>query len=205
VPVLLAILPLGHRSRSASDLFCTSIFLLTLFGLFFQYSDHATWGTTPLNTCYYNEATLFGLVPLIARGTLICFETAPRWLGRRWAVPAMTAASVLLVANSIATNLRHARQLRKWDPYYQTLPRLAAEADLRHAVVFLPRSRNAPVGDYPFKGLGAADIVYFRLGPLPQWGLVETDWRNPYATYFEGRDAHAFDGTALRRLDVEKP
>jgi hypothetical protein len=201
LPLFLMLLPFWHRSRSAADVFCGSIFLLTLAALFFQYSDHSTWGATPLNCSYYNEATLFGLIPLMARGILICVEAAPRWLGRATG-PLLIALGILLLVNTISTNLAFARQFRKWDPYYQRLPRLVASAGIHNAVVFLPRSRNAPVGEYPFKPIEEADIVYFRLGPLPQWGLDIVDWRQAYARYFAGRLAYLFDGDELRELDV---
>ena len=201
IPMFLTFLPLWHRSRSPADIFCASIFLLTLFALFFQYSDHSSWAGTPLNTSYYNEATLFGLVPLLARGTLLCIDAAPRRLGK-YAAPVLTVIAVALFANSIATNREFARQFRGWNTYYQELPRLVANGEIHDAVVFLPGSRDAPVGEYPFKPIEDVDVVYFRLGHLPQWGLNETDWRRPYRTYFAERDAYIFDGTTLEKLDV---
>ena len=43
-----------------------------------------------------------------------------------------------------------------------------------------------------FKNLQEADIVYFKLGPLPQWKLTNSDWQNVYAQYFTGRDAYLY-------------
>jgi hypothetical protein len=91
--------------------------------------------------------------------------------------------------------------LRHWDPYYQVVPALVAQASIHHAVVFVPHSRNAPLGDHPFVPLEQADVVYFRTGPLPQW-RIGTDWRTAYAEYFAGRSAYLLDGMTLRRLDT---
>jgi 4-amino-4-deoxy-L-arabinose transferase-like glycosyltransferase len=201
IPIFLTIFPLFSRSRTLPDIYCASIFLLTLFVLLFQYSDHSSWGATPLNTSYYNEATLFGLIPLMARGGLLFTDIAKRWVGI-FAVPLVAIVAIVLFANSVATNREFARQLRNWNPYYQKLPRLVANGNIHDAVVFLPHSRDAPVGEFPFKPLQAADVVFFRLGPLPQWGLSETDWRRPYKTFFADRSAYIFDGTTLEKLDV---
>ena len=202
IPIFLTVLPLRPKSRTFADVFCASIFLLTLFALFFQYSDHSSWGATPLHTAYYNEATLFGLIPLLARGTLLCIDAAPRWLGN-YSGPLLTIVAVVLFLNSVVTNREFAGQFRNWDPYYQELPRLVASGEIHDAVVFVPHSRNAPVGEFPFKSLEDADVVYFRLGPLPQWGLNETDWRRPYSRYFADRNAYIFDGQTLEKLNVE--
>jgi 4-amino-4-deoxy-L-arabinose transferase-like glycosyltransferase len=193
--------PLFHRSRSRADLFCGYIFLATVVSLFFQYSDHTTWGSTPLHSAYYNEAILFGLIPLAARGSLIAFDAALA-SRHRWAAPAFWTIVALLFVNTLYSNLTFARALRKWDPYYQRLPALVAQADLHQAVVFVPHSRNAPIGDFPFAPLDVADIVYFRTGPLPEWGLNTGDWRIAYAKYFARRSAYIFDGYRLVKLNV---
>jgi hypothetical protein len=200
LPLGLAILPFRRGTRTAADLFFGAVVALTFAALFFQYSDHSNWGATPLNCSYYNEATLFGLIPLVARGAVMAKDEAKRRLGRR-ATAVLGIAGALLLANTLVTDRTLARQFRHWDPYYQTLPRLVGEAGLHDAVVFLPRSRNAPVGNYPFVPLAEADIVYFRLGPLPQWGLEAADWRAPYREYFTGRAAYIFDGKALTKID----
>jgi hypothetical protein len=91
---------------------------------------------------------------------------------------------------------------KNWDPYYQLLPRLVADAKLRNAVVFVPKSRDAPVGEYPFVPLDQANIVYFRTGPMPQWRLDTPDWRTAYRKYFSGRSAYVFEQMSLHRLDT---
>jgi hypothetical protein len=112
------------------------------------------------------------------------------------------AACILLFVNSLYTNAGFVRIFGKWDPSYQRLPQLVAAADLHNAVVFVPNTRNAPLGDYPFVPLDQADVVYFRTGPLPQWGLNLADWRVAYERYFSGRSAYVFDKAGLRQLDT---
>ena len=75
------------------------------------------------------------------------------------------------------------------------------EAGLHHAVVFVPHTRGAPVGAYPFVPLEQADVVYFRTGPLPAWGLNNPDWRLPYRQYFAGRTPYLYEHWALTPLD----
>lgn len=201
VPLFLLVLPLADRARSPADLFCASLLILTLGALFFQYSDHGTWGWTPVHSSYYNEATLFGIVPLMARGALLVYDRTARRIGRA-AIPVLVALGTLLLANTVRTHVADVSWLRHWDPHYQQLPRLVAAAGLHHAVVFVAGSRNAPLGDYPFTSLERADVVYFRLGPLPAWGLDGSDWRVVHSRYFAGRSAYLYEKWwALRRLN----
>jgi hypothetical protein len=200
LPAVLALLPLVRRGRGQSDLFCAVIFALTAVALFFQYSDHSTWGRTPIHSSYYNEAVLFGLIPLVARGMLIVYD-AVLATGRQSLRVAFSTITVALLVHSATTNLELTRHVRSWDPYYQRLPALVAEADLHNAVVFVPNSRNAPLGDYPFVPLEQADIVYFRTGPLPQWGLRTDDLRTAYSQYFSGRAAYLYDKSSLHRIE----
>ncbi len=192
----LVALPLFHRSRSVGDIFCVSVFGLTLFALFFQYSDHSIWGTSPLHCSYYNEATLFGLIPLAARGILILYD---EMMYVRFAPTAFGIAAVLLAIASFHTNYDFASGFRTWDPYYEQLPGLVADADIHNAVIFVPDSRNAPVGEYPFVPLDQADVVYFRTGPMKQWRL-NTDWQTAYEKYFPTRTAYRFADSKLTRL-----
>ena len=111
------------------------------------------------------------------------------------------AAGALLLANTVHTQLADVRWLKHWDPHYQQLPQLVAEAGIHHAVIFIAGSRNAPPGEYPFTPLDQADVVYFRLGPLPAWGLTTADWRVAYERYFRGRSAYLYEQWALRRLE----
>lgn len=201
LPLLLCVIPLAGRSRSAADAFCASILVLTIGALFFQYSDHGTWGPTPVHCSYYSEATLFGIIPLMARGLLLVYAAVQRRIGRA-ALPVLAAGGLLLLANTIHSQVAAVAWLRHRDPYYQWLPRQVAEAQLHNSVVFIPNSRNAPLGAYPFEPLDRADVVYFRTGPLPQWGLTASDWRPVYEKYFRGRSAYVYEDLTLRKLDV---
>jgi 4-amino-4-deoxy-L-arabinose transferase-like glycosyltransferase len=194
--LLMIALPLA-RTPSRSDLFCAGIFLLTLVGLFFQYSDHAVWGTSPIHCSYYNEATLFGLIPLAARGILIVYDAATR---RGWSPLWFADAGLVLILCSANVNSAIVRGLQNWNPYYQRLPQLIAAAGIHDAVVFIPGSRDAPVGEYPFVALDVADVVYFRTGPLPQW-RIETGWPVALDRYFSERAVYQFDGSQLFRLE----
>lgn len=195
----LVALPLLHRSRLVGDIFCGLIFLLTAASLLFQYSDHSTWGWSPLHVSYYNEATLFGLIPLAARGALTLFDWLKMFYGGR--VIFCIVASLLL-GETVQANIGFARGFRNWDPYYQVLPGLVKEARLANSVVFVPNSRNAPVGEYPFVPLDHAEVVYFRIGPMSQWRLDNPDWRVPYKQYFLDRQPYLFDGNELRALNT---
>ena len=200
VPLSLLVIPFADRSRCAADLFCGLIFVLTVAALFFQYSDHGTWGSTPVHCSYYSEATLFGIIPLTARGILILYDGARRRIGGAAPLP-FAAAGLLLLANTIHSDAVSVGWFKNWDPYYQALPRLVAAANIHDAVVFIPASRNAPLGEYPFKPLDQADVVYFRTGPLPGWGLNAGDWRVVYDKYFSGRSAYVYDKVELKKLD----
>ena len=80
------------------------------------------------------------------------------------------------------------------------------QQDIHYAVVFVPRGRDAPIGDYPFQNLQEADIVYFKLGPYKAWGLTNSDWRSVYEQYFKGRNAYMYENGGLTSLieDVDK-
>ena len=201
VPAALIVVALLQTTGRVDNLFCASVFLFTLISLFFQYSDHSTWGSTPLNTSYYSEAILFGLTPLLARGMLAVYDIAKR-VHRKLVANVLVAACAALFANAAFTDAVFVRVFKHWDPYYQLLPRLVDDAKLRNAVVFVPNSRDAPVGEYPFVPLDQASVVYFRTGPLPHWRLDTPDWRTAYRKYFSGRSAYLFDQMRLHRLDT---
>jgi len=201
VPAVLIGVALLQTTGRVANLFCGSVFLFTLIALFFQYSDHSTWGSTPLHTSYYSEATLFGLIPLLARGMLIVYDSARR-AKRELIASAVVAAYAALFANAVHTDELIVGVFKNWDPQYQLLPRLVDAAKLGNAVVFVPKSRDAPVGEYPFVPLDRANVVYFRTGPLPQWRLDTPDWRTAYRKYFYGRSAYVFDRMSLQRLDT---
>lgn len=69
-----------------------------------------------------------------------------------------------------------------------------------YAVVFIPHTREAPIGDYPFKDIENASIIYFKLGPDKVWGLTNSDWRSVYRQYFKGRYAYMYENGVLLPL-----
>jgi hypothetical protein len=204
LPLGLMIFALLHRSRSASDYFCALLLLANFVAHFFQYADHSSWGTTPFHAAYYSEATLFGLIPLLARGLLILHDALTRRFGRI-AEAGLATIGVLLMANTLRSDIAAIAWFKNWDPYYQRLPELVAAENLHHAVVFVPQSRNAPLGEYPFEPLDQVEVVYFRTGPLPAWGLNTSDWRRAYAAYFTARDAYIYEAGVLRKLETPAP
>ena len=99
---------------------------------------------------------------------------------------------LLLSVNIVWSYVRIGKVYQNWSPVYQKLPPMVAERDIHNAVIFVAQHRGAPIGDYPFKNLPEADIVYFKLGPAPRWKLTNSDWQNVYAQYFTGRNAYLY-------------
>ena len=207
-PIILMLLPFIHRSRNGYDLFFISLFLMTLFIYSFFYFEGSTWGITPVNARYYAECTLLGIIPLIARGMIITYRGL-RSLGDRLPRPARITGGVLilfllcaLAANTVYSYILFARPFRNWSDVYQKLPKLVKENEIHNAVIFIPHSRSAPLGDYPFEALQEADIVYFKLGPSKVWRLTNSDWREIYRRYFKGRKAYIYEGGKLKYLQI---
>ena len=90
-------------------------------------------------------------------------------------------------------------------PSIRQLPPLVKQSDIHNAVIFIPGTRDAPIGDYPFKSLDEADIVYFKIGPSPRWGLTNSDWKAVYRQYFQGRSAYLYEAgpNKLNPLSLE--
>ena len=84
---------------------------------------------------------------------------------------------------------------------------MVEEQNIHNAVIFVSRHRGAPIGDYPFKSLEEADIIYFKLGPAPRWRLTNSDWKAVYAEYFvnSGREAYLYEPgqNELKLLSLE--
>lgn len=208
LPIALMLAPLIHRSRRGYDLFFLSLFLSTLALYSFFYFEGSTWGFTPVSARYYAEPTLLGIIPLIARGVSLIAGPIRRIGGRLkggskavW-IALLALIALGLMANTVHTYISFAEPFRNWSDVYQKLPKLVRERGLHNAVVFIPRTRDAPLGDYPFKPLDEADIVYFKLGPSKVWRLMSGDWREVYRRYFRGRRAFMYEGGELRELDV---
>jgi 4-amino-4-deoxy-L-arabinose transferase-like glycosyltransferase len=210
-PIILMFLPLLHRSRNRYDLFFISLFLMNLLIYSFFYFEGSTWGITPVNARYYAESTLLGIIPLVARGIIIVYgylgslgRRMPRW-GRISGIAVILLVLCALIINTVHSYMLFAQPFRNWSKVYQALPRLVEKRRIHNAVIFISRSRNAPIGSYPFEPLGKADIVYFKLGPSKVWRLTNSDWRKVYRRYFNGRRAYIYEGGKLRELNVAAP
>jgi len=157
---------------------------------FFFYWDGATFGYTPVHTRYYTECILLGVIPLAARSLCLVWE----WLQtqRRAVLFAAVLVAVLLTANTAYSFTRFPEQFRSTGAFYWQLEHLVNKAAVHNAVIFVP-SLHAPVGEYPFKSLEQADVVYFRLGNSKSWGLSNTNWHVVFQRYFRGRQAYLFE------------
>jgi 4-amino-4-deoxy-L-arabinose transferase-like glycosyltransferase len=203
LPLILMLIPLFHSSRNRYDLlfFCFLLFNLSLY--FFFYFDGTTWGITPVNARYYTEVTLLGIIPLVARGMYIIYG----WIRRipsKLPIIMVIIFLTLLTVNTVYTYVLIAKPYQNWGAVYQKLPRIVKQQSIHNAVIFIPGSRDAPIGDYPFKSLKEADIVYFKLGPAKVWRLNNSDWQSVYDQYFKGRNAYIYEGGQLKEeLKVE--
>lgn len=195
-PFILTLIPIFHPSRNRYDMLFLAFPLLSLLFYFPFYFEGSTWGITPVNARYYTECTLLGIIPLIARGMFIVYGWVSRMRSR---LPSFLLV-ILLIAlsiNTVHTYVLIGKPYGNWGPVYQDLPRLVKQQDIHHAVVFVPRHRGAPIGDYPFRRLEDADIVYFKLGPSKVWRLVNSDWHSIYEQYFMGRNAYIYENGQL--------
>jgi hypothetical protein len=199
-PLVLMLIPIFHPSRNRYDVLFLAFLVFNLLFYFFFYFEGSTWGITPVNARYYTECTLLGIIPLVARGMFIFYG----WMRRipsKLPVVLFGLLLILLSINTVYTYVLIGKPYRNWGPVYQKLPRLVKQQDIHHAVIFIPRHRGAPIGDYPFQSLQDADIVYFKLGPSKVWRLTNSDWRSVYEQYFKGRNAYIYEDGRLTALD----
>ncbi len=205
IPWFLAFIPFFHKSRNRYDVLCISLIVVSLLLYAFFYFEGSTWGFTPVNARYYTEAIFLGFIPLVARGVYIVYEHA-KGLTWRNALACVTGVCLLLLSvNLVWSYVRIGKVYQNWSSVYQKLPPLVKQSDIHNAVIFIPGTRDAPIGDYPFKSLDEADIVYFKIGPNPRWGLTNSDWKAVYTQYFEGRDAYLYEAgpNKLKPLSLE--
>ena len=193
LPWALALLPLLHTSRNRYDVLSIALIVGSLLLYAFFYFEGSTWGFTPVNARYYTEAIFIGFIPLIARGMFILYEQLKKPIWKNRLVYVAGLCLLLLSVNTVWSYVRIGKVYQNWSPVYQKLPPLVKETDIHDAVIFIPGTRDAPIGDYPFRSLKAADIVYFKLGPSPQWKLTNSDWKTVYAQYFTGRNAYLYE------------
>lgn len=191
LPWCLVLVPFFHRTRNRYDVFCLALLVANLLLYAFFYFEGSTWGFTPVNARYYTESTFLGFIPLFARGMFICYDGFRLRERRRLAI-AVGACLLLLSVNIVWSYVRIGERYQNWGHVYQKLPPMVAEQNIHNAVIFVSRHRGAPIGDYPFKSLEEADIVYFKLGPAPRWKLTNSDWETVYAQYFTGRKAYLY-------------
>ena len=191
LPWCLVFMPFFHHSRNRYDVFCLALLVGNLLLYAFFYFEGSTWGFTPVNARYYTESTFLGFIPLAARGIFILYERFKPFQRRGLAI-GVGICFLLLSVNIVWSYVRIGRVYQNWSSVYQKLPPMVAERDIHNAVVFVSNHRGAPIGDYPFKNLQEADIVYFKLGPAPRWKLTNSDWQNVYAQYFTGRNAYLY-------------
>lgn len=198
-PLVLMIIPLFKLERKGYNIFFLSIFILNLSIYFFFYFEGSTWGVTPVNARYYNECTLLGIIPLVAQGIVMLRAWIKKIPSK---IPVIVSYVLLLVltVNTIYTYIYIGKPYRNWGDVYQKLPRLVKKEGLHNAVIFIPHVRDAPLGDYPFKSIEEADIIYFRLGPNKVWGLNNSDWKTIYNKYFVGKKAYIYEGGKLINL-----
>ena len=205
IPWFLAFIPFFHKSRNRYDVLCISLIVVSLLLYAFFYFEGSTWGFTPVNARYYTEAIFLGFIPLVARGVYIVYERAKELTWRN-ALACVTGVCLLLLSvNLVWSYVRIGKVYQNWSSVYQKLPPLVKQSDIHNAVIFIPGTRDAPIGDYPFKSLDEADIVYFKIGPNPRWGLTNSDWKAVYKQYFEGRDAYRYEAgpNKLNPLSLE--
>lgn len=205
IPWFLAFIPFFHKSRNRYDVLCISLIVVSLLLYAFFYFEGSTWGFTPVNARYYTEAIFIGFIPLVARGVYIIYERAKELTWRK-ALAFVTGICLLLLSvNLVWSYVRIGKVYQNWSRVYQKLPPLVKKSDIHNAVIFIPGTRDAPIGDYPFKSLDEADIVYFKIGPSPRWGLTNSDWKAVYRQYFQGRDAYLYDAgpNKLNPLSLE--
>lgn len=205
IPWFLAFIPFFHKSRNRYDVLCISLIVVSLLLYAFFYFEGSTWGFTPVNARYYTEAIFLGFIPLVARGVYIIYQRAKELTWRN-ALACVTGVCLLLLSvNLVWSYVRIGKVYQNWSSVYQKLPPLVKQSDIHNAVIFIPGTRDAPIGDYPFKSLDEADIVYFKIGPNPRWGLTNSDWKAVYTQYFEGRDAYLYEAgpNKLNPLSLE--
>ncbi|RKU29958.1 hypothetical protein C6497_05135 [Candidatus Poribacteria bacterium] len=216
IPWFLAILPLFHKSRNRFDVLCIALIVGSLLLYAFFYFEGSTWGFTPVSARYYTEAIFLGFIPLIARGMLIVYERLKFERLKRPILKDKIAYTVaicyiagiftgIFCVNTVWNYVRIGKVYENWSRVYQKLPPLVKKEKLKNAVVFIPGTRDAPIGDYPFDSLEEADIVYFKLGPAPRWRLTNSDWKKVYEQYFVGRDAYLYEAgpNELKSLSLD--
>ena len=198
LPWFFVLIPFFHTSRNRYDVLCIALIVGSLLLYAFFYFEGSTWGFTPVNARYYTESIFLGFIPLAAKGMFIVYERLKKPVSKdNLAYVAVICyiagvCSMLIGINTVQSYVRIGKVYQNWSGVYQKLPPLVKKEDIHNAVIFIPGTREAPIGDYPFQSLEEADIVYFKLGPAPRWKLTNSDWKVVYAQYFKDSDRKAY-------------
>lgn len=192
LPWFFVLLPFIHASRNRYDVLCIALIVGSLLLYAFFYFEGSTWGFTPVNARYYTESIFLGFIPLAAKGVFILYERLKKPIWKNKLAYAAAICLLLLSVNTVWSYVRIGKVYQNWSPVYQKLPPLVKKEGIHNAVIFIPGTREAPIGDYPFQSLEEADIVYFKLGPAPRWRLTNSDWKEVYTQYFTDSDRKAY-------------
>ena len=207
LPWFFVLIPFFHASRNRYDVLCIAFIVGSLLLYAFFYFEGSTWGFTPVNARYYTEAIFLGFIPLAAKGMFILYERFKKPIWQNKLAYVAVICLLLLSVNTVWSFVRIGKVYQNWGHVYQKLPPMVEEQDIHNAVIFVSRHRGAPIGDYPFKSLEEADIIYFKLGPAPRWRLTNSDWKAVYAAYFanSGREAYLYEPgqNELKSLSLE--
>ena len=185
-PLFLALLPLFHASRNRFDCFFFSLVIAAFLAFFFWFYDASDSEITPFEVRYYNEALFLGVLPLLSRAFDLIWKSAGRVRGL------LLALAVLLLFNTFWSYYRVFQVMKNWEWLTNRYLEDSLREESKKLVVFLPHSRKAPLGDYPFKPLAEAQVVFYRLGPSPQWRLSEDDITTVRRRFFSDRDAYLY-------------
>ena len=193
LPWFFVLIPFFHASRNRYDVLCIALIVGSLLLYAFFYFEGSTWGFTPVNARYYTESIFLGFIPLAAKGMFILYERLKKPILENKLAYVAGICLLLLSVNTVWSYVRIGKVYQNWSGVYQKLPPLVKKEDIHNVVIFIPGTRDAPIGDYPFQSLEEADIIYFKLGHAPRWKLTNSDWKAVYTQYFTGRDAYLYE------------
>jgi hypothetical protein len=216
LPFLLMIIPFAHASRNKYDILFLSLFLAPLLAYLFHAGRGTIIGYDSISSRYYSESIFLGIIPLSARGILIIYNficAAPQRQRFPRHLFLIVKISIILIVCGLLLNtlltyykVYTAQQKSETKNYLQNLAKFVDDLNIKHAVIFIPNSREAPLGDYPFSSLAEANIVYFHLGPDIPFALPKRDWQTVYKKYFKGRKAYLYISKDASRCElVELP
>lgn len=187
------ILPILHPGRKPYDWFLLSLFAGNVVAYGFFHFDGTARDFTPIGPRYHNEVMVLAMIPLLARGALLCWDALKT--GRpilQW--PATAVILVLLFVNTPYSHGWYARAYYYDLPEMQWLPEAVKEKGLRNAVVFTGQHNPiTPIGEYPFVPIEEVNVVYCVIGTF-DWNLMpEESWRSIHQRLFPDREPWLWD------------